>query len=248
MNDNIVVNIDSLDLYIGNRKLLSNFSLRIYDGEAVGMTGPSGVGKTTLVRTILGNTLPSESTAKEFFVKSAIRKAYTPQRGGLFPWYTVDRNLAEISECDDIDEKDQLLTTLGINKILKSFPANISGGEYQRVSLAASLRRESKFLVMDEPLTSVDLQMKFIAIETIFKQWKTKGFSILLISHDVDALLLICDRILCLDVDGKITEIVYKKPNDVQRIDELMYGNYTVRYDEKRHELVDMLLRHSNTI
>lgn len=195
-----VINIDELCLRIAGRSLIRDFTLQVGRGSRIGLTGPSGCGKTTLLRAIVGRRLGNDSIANRFDItKEPI--GYVSQEGGLLPWYSVRRNLqifaspqgeSEDNTCDDILDRMQL------SHISSAFPDELSGGELQRLRLACAMVTRASVYCADEPLTEIALSQRWQLLEHWSRDISERQNSLILISHDVDTLIYLCDTIFVL--------------------------------------------------
>lgn len=194
--------IDSLNLNIGNRSLLQKFSLQLSQGERIGLTGPSGCGKTTLLHSIISRKLPEGSSSTKFDICNN-HFGYAVQRGGLFPWYSLRRNIEfaalEAEEPQPTTELiEYLLDHYELNAVADNYPDELSGGEYQRASLATAISSRSRILIADEPLTGVDNSTKWKVLEQLTNDLIERNSSLLLVSHDVDMLVFLCNKVIVL--------------------------------------------------
>ena len=175
MRDNFF-EIKNVDFKIGNKVKVKNVSFSIEkEGDIICLLGPSGIGKTTILRTIAGleninkgsialkgKTLSSENINIEP-EKRNISLAF--QENSLFPHYTVKKNILLGAERNEIKKDksinfEELINLLDISHILNKFPHEISAGEAQRASLARSLNSNPDLLLLDEPLSYVDQSLK----------------------------------------------------------------------------------------
>lgn len=201
---NHLVDIDGLSFNIGKRALINSLSLRIALFSRVGLTGPSGCGKTTLLHSILKKK-PTPGAKYQKFEISNQQFGYVPQRNGLIPWYSLRKNIelaarsrgnTELPYTES--EIDRIIERYGLSKVVSNFPDQLSGGEYQRAVLATAIAFQSRLLVADEPLTGVDNNIKWNALEELTKDLAVHNNSLLLVSHDVDTLVFLCDEIIVL--------------------------------------------------
>jgi len=192
----ILIDIEQLDLKINEIDLLQSFSIKILKEERVGITGPSGCGKSTLLKSIINGVFPKNSNANKFFKDKNVQYSYVPQTNGLLPWYSLNRNL-------DIFKKDESLfvetiNKFKLNKCLNNFPHQLSGGEYQRSILASAIILKPNVFFADEPLTELDIVNKWEFLSFWSEKINQSNATLILISHDVDTLLYLCDRIIVL--------------------------------------------------
>jgi len=217
---NIHLNIENLNLLISNQLLLTNFNLSLNIGERIGLTGPSGCGKSTLLKSIISGKFPTSSSFNAFS-KSEIKKiGYVPQTNGLLPWFSIKKQLSIFSQKPN--HINEVATNLKINLCMNNFPDEISGGEAQRSLLCCSILSNPDLYIADEPLTEVDLELKW----RILKYWSKIIFesksSLLIVSHDLDTLTYMCDKIIVLSEKPskiiKILEINNNHPRDFKEI------------------------------
>jgi sulfonate transport system ATP-binding protein len=205
VNQNLIT-ISNLFLALDRIELLREFSLTLPQKTRIGITGPSGCGKSTLLRSLIHKAPPSRSRFEEFRVNlhDEQRIGYVPQAGGLLPWYSLHRNLSIfVPHFSDIEESDEglreVLQAMGLLERSGYFPDQLSSGEAQRALLACGIVTKPTMFLADEPLTEVDLRRKW----QILEYWSTRiaelGSALLLVSHDVDVLLYLCDEIIVLD-------------------------------------------------
>jgi ABC-type nitrate/sulfonate/bicarbonate transport system ATPase subunit len=201
---NSVIEIDSLNLYIESNYLLSKFSINISKSERVGITGPSGCGKSTLIKSIIKNYLPPNSDSAKFIKNSNANYSFVPQSNGLLPWYSLKRNLELFSK--DSDYAAMTISKFKLTESLKNFPHQLSGGEYQRALLARAIINKPDIYLVDEPLTELDITKKWELLSFWSEQIILGNSTLLLVSHDIDTLIYMCDRIVVLS--DKPSEII----------------------------------------
>ncbi len=209
----------------GELKVLEGLNLSISYAEFVGIIGPSGCGKSTLMRIMAGLLKPKSG---EVIFRGKPLKGPTPrislmfQVPALFPWYTVLENvmLALIHEKGltkrDKEEKAKaFLDMVGLSGFETAYPAELSGGMRQRVALARALVSQPDLLLMDEPfsnldpLTAISLRRE---IETLWLNQSLPPSSIVMVSHDVEELVEMAERIIVLtDRPARIAGVVEVK-------------------------------------
>lgn len=164
------------------------------------------------------------------------------------PWYTVGQNLQvlcglQLNRRPTVDERlATIIEVFGLGNITSSYPSELSGGEHQRLSLAVALYRNAQFILLDEPLTGVDMNIKYRIIQHLFENVFLSNMTVLLISHDADILTLLCDRVVFMREDNSIKkELSLKDKPPGSHIDEYLYGKHRLYVDLKRHELLKQI-------
>ena len=199
MNKNFF-EVKNVDFNVGNKTKVKNVSFAIENqGDVICLLGPSGIGKTTILRTIAGlekikkgsiilngKTLSSEEINLEPEDRN-ISLAF--QDNSLFPHYTVEKNILLGSERnkEKKDKKislDEIVELLDISKILSKYPHEISAGEAQRTSLARSLITQPDLLLLDEPLSNVDQSFKEEIQVRLKKILNKLKITTIIVTHD----------------------------------------------------------------
>ena len=175
---------------------LQNISFSVDKGEFVTVVGPSGCGKSTLLRLIAGLEKPNLGqifidgtvvSTEKFIEPPEKRKiGLVVQEKALFPHLSVYDNIG-FGIKKNIDKKtitNDLLELLKIDSLKNKYPHEISGGEQQRVALARSLAPNPKLLMLDEPFSALDKDLKGVLYEEISQVFSERGSTILLVTHD----------------------------------------------------------------
>ena len=199
------------------RTLLQSVSLAIEEGSVTAIIGRSGSGKTTLLRT--ANRM-IEPASGEVFVAGSMerdvvalrrRMGYVIQETGLFPHFTVERNVGIVLEAEvhsrtqRADRTRELLQLVGLDAATfgKRYPHQLSGGQRQRVGLARALAARPGILLMDEPFGALDPLTRAEMQDMLRELLGRVKTTVLLVTHDLDEALYLADRIVLLS-DGKI--------------------------------------------
>lgn len=193
-------------------KMSLEVKLEVKEGEFIALMGESGSGKTTLLRILAGLVLAegSVSVDNEVWLQNSISLA--PQKRGIgfvFQDYALFENMSVIDNLlfvkNDKAFAAKLLSMTGLSKLSARNVKTLSGGQKQRVSLCRAMMNRPKLLLMDEPLSALDGQMKEKLQDEIIKLHKTFGTTTIMISHDTEASYDLADRVLVLE-QGKIVK------------------------------------------
>lgn len=191
----VAVSIKGLSKTFGTKTVLSNVDLSIRRGEFVVLLGPSGTGKTTLLRVLAGLEVPD---AGEVLVPKRRTTVYQEPR--LVPSMRVLGNVT-IGQPSNTNTKARALVALeevNLKAHAHAWPATLSGGEAQRVALARALVREPELLLLDEPFAALDALTRG-AMHALVEQLLSRHRpAVLLVTHDVDEALQLADRIIVL--------------------------------------------------
>lgn len=192
-----------------DKEILSNFNLKVEENKILAIVGPSGGGKTTLLRMLAG--LESIDSGKIIFngenlplneLEKRNLLGFVFQDFQLFPHMTVLENLV-ISPIQTMGiKKDEaeakaikLLEQLGLEKHYKSYPYSLSGGQKQRVALARAMMIEPKIIGYDEPTSALDPELR-LEVEKLILQNKKLGVTQIVVTHDLQFAENIADDIL----------------------------------------------------
>ncbi|MDF2606082.1 MAG: transporter-related protein [Bacillales bacterium] len=206
--------------------VLDNVNLVINDNEFVAFLGPSGCGKTTLLSIISGLLKP---TMGNVFLKNAQiekptnRIGYMLQQDFLYPWRTIQENIVIGLEINNLKNPENtryaldLLKQVGLKDVEKDYPQQLSGGMRQRVALVRTLATQPEILLLDEPFSALDYQTKIKLEELVFHTLKQFKKSAILVTHDIEEAIAVCDRIYIFNKDpGTIAhEIII--PEDLRK-------------------------------
>jgi NitT/TauT family transport system ATP-binding protein len=197
---------------------LREVSVRVKDGEFVGIVGASGCGKTTLLRILDGLIEPTEGTISidgKIVKKPGPDRGFVFQQDGLFPWRTVMRNALfgpevqhkELGSARRVAET--MLRLVGLGGFDDYFPHELSGGMRQRVNLARALTVGPQVLLMDEPFASLDAQTREIMQGELLRIWRETRKTVVFVTHQIDEAVYLSDRVLVFTVrPGRIKEEV----------------------------------------
>ena len=218
-----VVHIDSVSKAYNREKILNNVSLEIDEGERIVILGPSGCGKTTILRLIAGFVAPDTGgITLSGEVVSRDRRIIKPpeQRNlgmvfqdlALWPHLSVKGNIdfgLKARGLPKIERKRRIRETLnlvGMVGYADRKPAELSGGQQQRVALARALVLEPKVLLMDEPLSSLDLELNVRLRKEILRLQKKLRVTLLYVTHDREEAFDIATRLVSMK-QGRIEDV-----------------------------------------
>lgn len=218
----VVIRVQDIVVGFGDKIILNHLNLDIYRGEILGFVGASGGGKSVLTRTILG-LLPKRSGVVEVFGKnlddlnefqrSALERRWGVlfQQGALFSSLTVKQNIQfpmreylGLSQGLMDDVTFAKIEMVGLNPdVAEKLPSELSGGMIKRAALARSLALDPDILFLDEPTSGLDPIGAGEFDELIRTLQQTLGLTVFMVTHDLDSLHTVCDRIAALG-DGKV--------------------------------------------
>ena len=203
----LVTELENISFAYGDQPIIRNFSTTVIRGDRVGIIGPKGVGKTTLLKLMLGELVPQEGNVKS---GTNLQVLYFDQlRRQLDPEKTVQQNLA--GDQDTVIVGGQFRHIVGYLKDFLFTPDRIrspvsilSGGERNRLLLARLFTREANVLVLDEPTNDLDLETLDL-LEELLAEFKGTLF---LVSHDRAFLNRVVTSTIAFEGDGKVAEYV----------------------------------------
>jgi sulfonate transport system ATP-binding protein len=177
----------------GQRAVLDGVDLALAPGEFVAVVGRSGCGKSTLLRAIAGlDALDSGSIAGN----GALRMMFQDAR--LLPWKSVLDNV-RLGLRGDAAPALAALQAVGLAERAGEWPAALSGGQKQRVALARALVHQPPLLLLDEPLGALDALTRIEMQRLIESLWLARGFTAVLVTHDVQEAIALADRVLVVE-------------------------------------------------
>ncbi len=197
-----MLDVSGLTLGYGGEPVLEGANLRVETGQFVSLVGPSGSGKSSILRAIIGLQQPSAGTVTLGLDRSDVGILF--QDDALLPWRTAIDNVAlglRIRGNDQLhcrDEAEAWLGRLGLAGFEQRFPRALSGGQRKRVALAQVLALEPRLLLMDEPFAALDAIVRHRITQDLLDLVEGEKISVLLVTHDLEEALVLSDVVYLL--------------------------------------------------
>ena len=191
-----MLNVSNLSVAFNNRDIVDNLSFTVPTGETLAITGPSGIGKTTLLHAICGIIRTTHGTIHIDNVDISALPTHkrgiglVSQTGDLFPTMTVSQNIefglriAKISKTDRTSRVSELLEMVNLAHLAHRNVAELSGGEARRIALARALAPRPQVLLLDEPLSGLDQETHKSLMSDLARVLKQTTTTALLVTHD----------------------------------------------------------------
>ena len=205
------------NVFLADDVLPMTFDLQVVAGERIAIVGPSGAGKSTLLNLIAGFVLP---TRGEVWLNGENHTQSAPyerpvsmlfQENNLFPHLTVQQNLAlglktslKLTALEQ-DQIERVADAVGLTSFLSRLPNSLSGGQKQRVALARCLLRDKPILLLDEPFSALDPELRLEMLNLIDELCHSKNLTLLLVTHQPSELTGKVDRMLRIE-NGRISQ------------------------------------------
>lgn len=193
---------------------VKNVSFSIHPGKTLGLVGESGCGKTTIGKLLQGMLKPTSGTIRFEGDRRKIQMVYQDPYSSLNPRMTVEELIREPliigsigSKAEQIKRVEELLTLVGLDlHFMRRYPHELSGGQRQRVVIARALAPNPSFLILDEPITALDVSIQAQIINLLKKLQAELGLTYLFISHDLSIVKYLSERVAVMYL-GQIVEI-----------------------------------------
>ena len=225
MESEKIIELKNLKKQYGDNVVLKNINLHVDRGEVVSIIGPSGRGKSTILRCIVdlesitsgevlieGNDLTDKNVDKKIKKEMLLKTGMVFQTFNLFPHMSVRNNIVrtlklvkKMATTEAENTAKKMLDLVGLSDKINSFPNELSGGQKQRVAIARALALQPDIMLFDEPTSALDPELVKEVLDIIRKLKKQK-ITMLIVSHEMNFVREISDRIVVME-KGEILEI-----------------------------------------
>jgi zinc/manganese transport system ATP-binding protein len=221
-----ILSLENIRVQFGQRNVLKNVNVQVYPGEFIGLIGSNGAGKSTLLKVILGLLPPTQGSVRVLDrpAKRGDRLiGYVPQKLFLDPNIPLrGRDLVALGldghrwgiPLHGRERKksvDEILKAVDAYRFADAPVGRLSGGEQQRLLIAQALLTDPKLLLLDEPLSILDIKSAYEVVQLVARVGREQGVAVILVAHDMNPLLSVMDRVLYLAdgnaVMGKVDEV-----------------------------------------
>lgn len=204
----------------GPIEIIGDLTFDVTAGEVACIVGPSGIGKTTLLKCLSGL---QDVTAGSIRIDGSevdgppreMALVFQDYTQSLMPWLTVEKNVRlplkhlKLSSEERAERIDSALRAVGLAEAHTKYPWQLSGGMQQRVAIARAIAYRPEILVMDEPFASVDAQTRFELEDLCLRIRDEFGMTFLLVTHDIDEAVYMSDRVIVLgERPARVTEVI----------------------------------------
>lgn len=237
-----IIKLTNAELGYPNTLVLKDVSFEIFNGDFLGIIGPNGAGKSTLIKSIMGLIKLRKGFCENFKV---LNYGYCMQReflSTIFPFTVIEIvKMIRTKYCKtfrgfsnhDIDICLESLEQCGIKELAEMQFSNLSGGQKQRVLLARALALEPDILLLDEPTIDLDVRGKKEILDLIYKLYKEKNLTVILISHELNHVINYASKFLFL-VDNQCKGVYKRNDFSSQMLSEIFNTELElIKYNDK---------------
>jgi len=221
----LMLNIQSLAKSYGKKPILKNVTFSVSSGEIIGLVGENGAGKSTLLSLLATLKTPSNGTITldDVSYRKNIKKirrqiGFVPQDIAIWEEFTVEENMIFFEKLSwkkkNKDQLRQLCQEMKLEK-WKEPVKTLSGGMKRKLNLAISLIHDPQLLLLDEPTVGIDLKSKKEIGNFLQKQAAAESKMIIYISHDMDEIMNVCDRVICIGNDPFYEDILRRAGKEI---------------------------------
>jgi len=230
-----VIRIDALGFAYDDKVVLKDLSLSARAGEALVLLGPSGIGKSTILRLMSGLLEPTSGTVTVSPTQSGVGTRMAFQEPRLFPWMSVRKNLyfalraAEVPREEWDGRIEPLMAQVGLSEEMDASISSLSIGMAQRVALVRALVCKPSVLLLDEPFSALDPKRRLQLQQDLLKLVSFTQVSVVLVTHDVQEAIAVGDQIVVLSgspasVALRVDLATTEKASAQQQIEDLLLG------------------------
>ena len=206
--------------------VLENINLEVAEGEFVCLLGPSGCGKSTLLSTLAGFLSPTSGEVKiddQIVHGPDPRRIFVFQERGVFPWLTVEGNIAfglfHLPAAERRQRVAHYIKMVGLEGFEKAYPPALSGGMKQRLEVARALAVNPDMLFLDEPFGALDSITRLVMRGELLRIWEAERKTIIFVTHDIDEAVQLADRVVVMSARPatiqQIVNIDIPHPRDI---------------------------------
>ncbi|PJG85501.1 ABC transporter ATP-binding protein [Conservatibacter flavescens] len=253
--------IQSLSSYYGAHTVLDNLNLELHNNDILCLLGASGCGKTTLLKVIAG--LQPMTQGSILFNQEDVSQLAVEQRNiglifqdyALFPHLSVRDNIGfGLHEKSAVEKQkiiEKMTALVQLNGLLERYPHELSGGQQQRVAIARALACEPKLLLLDEPFSNIDSQVRYAMMTEIKEILKQQNIPAIFVTHSKEEAFVFADQLAIME-KGKIVQIgeasaLYRQPINPFVAEFLGGTNYLACHINEQNQLVSILGEHEFT-
>jgi len=230
--------VRDLTISYGGEPVLEAVNLTVEEGRFVSLVGPSGSGKSSLLRAVIGLQQPLSGTVETNLARSELGLLF--QDDALLPWKTARDNVALGLTFNGTERKQALaeaeawLERLGLAGFGDRFPRHLSGGQRKRVALAQVLAMKPRLILMDEPFASLDAIVRARVVKDVVALVERERISVLLVTHDLEEALSLSDEVYLLS-QGPRAHVIEQYPVPIPRprdpVQSRMHPDVSPRYE-----------------
>ena len=231
---NIALSLSSVSKRFGNQQVLKDLNLQVFEHELIAILGSSGSGKTTLLRLISGFDAPDAgeiaiadlvvASPEKFIVAEHRKVGFVPQDAALFPHLSVADNIefgiSKLAKPQRTERVNELLELVDLAGYENRMPHELSGGQRHRVALARALAPKPDLILLDEPFSALDAELRVRLRADVRNVLRTTGTTAILVTHDQEEALSMADRVAILR-EGEFAQVgdpreIYQSPADIE--------------------------------